>query len=101
MTEVKHHEIVVPPAYLFGRLFFPDLVADASGMELVITKSGLDWTIVRPPKLTDKPRTGRYRVRKGHLPGFGFTISRPDVADFMVKAVEQDAAVGKIVGVSN
>ncbi len=92
---------IVPPTYLFGRLFFPDQVADASGMERVIATSGLDWTIVRPPRLTDKARTERYRVREGHLPTFGFTISRADVADYMIKAVENHAAAGKIVGVSN
>jgi putative NADH-flavin reductase len=92
---------IIPPAYLIGRLFFRDLVADASEMEHVITKSGLDWTIVRPPELTDKPRTGAYRVREGHLPRFGFTISRADVADFMIKAVENHVSSRKIVGVCN
>src|SRR5205823_9526282 len=77
---------IVPPAYLLGRLLFPGIVADASAMEQVFEESGLDWTIVRPPGLTDKPYTGRYRVREGHLPRFGFTISRADVADFMLKA---------------
>jgi len=60
-------------------------------MENVFQKSGLDWTIVRPPRLTDKPRSGKYRVLEGHLPRFGFTISRADVADFMVKAGENGA----------
>lgn len=60
-----------------------------------------DWTIVRPPRLTDKPYTGKYRVREGHLPRFGFTISRGDVADFMVKAVEKRSSIGKVVGVCN
>ena len=41
-------------------------------MEQIITESGLDWTILRPPQLTDKPHTGKYRVRDGHLPPFGF-----------------------------
>ncbi|MCU1273333.1 MAG: hypothetical protein JWO48_764, partial [Bryobacterales bacterium] len=79
---------IVPPAYLFGRLFFPGVVADASAMERVFAESELDWTMVRPPGLTDKPYTGKYRVREAHLPRFGFTISRADVADFMLKAVE-------------
>ncbi len=92
---------IVPPTYLFGRLFFPGIVADASAMERVLGESQLDWTIVRPPQLTDKPYTGKYRVREGHLPSFGFTISRADVADFMVKAVENRASIGKIVGVCN
>ena len=92
---------IIPPAYLFGRIFFRDLVADSAEMEGVITKSGLDWTIVRPPKLTDEPRTGKYRVREGHLPLFGFQISRADVADFAIKSVEEHASIGKIVGVCN
>jgi putative NADH-flavin reductase len=92
---------IVPPTYLFGRLFFRDTVIDASGMEGVFRKSELDWTIVRPPRLTDKPRTGNYRVREGHLPRFGFSISRADVADFMIRKVESRSTVGKIIGVSN
>ena len=92
---------IVPPVYLLGRLLFPGIVADASAMERVFGESELDWTIVRPPELTNKPYTGRYRVREGHLPRFGFTISRADVADFMLKAVENHVSSRKIVGVCN
>jgi putative NADH-flavin reductase len=92
---------IVPPAYLLGRLFFPRTVADASAMERIFAESELDWTMVRPPELTDKPYTGKYRVREGHLPRFGFTISRADVADFMIKAVENRSSIGKIVGICN
>jgi putative NADH-flavin reductase len=92
---------IIPPAYLLGRLLFPSVVADASAMEKLFRESGLDWTIARPPKLTDKPYTGKYRVREGHLPPFGFNISRADVADFMIKAAENRSSLGKIVGISN
>lgn len=92
---------IVPPTYIFGRLFFPAIVADASAMEQVFAGSQLDWTMVRPPQLTDKPYTGKYRVREGHLPRFGFKISRGDVADFMVKSVENHFASRKIFGVSH
>ena len=92
---------IVPPTYVFGRLFFPGIVADASAMEQVFAGSQLDWTMVRPPQLTDKPYTGKYRVREGHLPRFGFKISRADVADFMVKSVENHFASRKIFGVSH
>ena len=92
---------IFPPTYLFGQLFFRDVVRDASAMEDVFRKSELDWTIVRPPQLTDKPRTGKYRVREGHLPRFGFNISRADVADCFLKAVEDRTFVGKILGASN
>lgn len=94
-------DMIIPPAYLVGRLLFSHHVADAAAMEEILKKSGLDWTIVRPPQLTDKPRTGTYRVREGHLPRFGFTISRADVADYMIKAVESRASIGEIVGVCN
>jgi putative NADH-flavin reductase len=92
---------IIPPAYLLGRMLFPGIVADSAVMEDVLEKSRLDWTIVRPPELTDKPYTGNYRVREGHLPRFGFTISRADVADFMIKAVEDPSSIRKIVGISN
>jgi len=92
-------DAIIPPAYLLGRLFFPGVVADASGMEKVLEKSGLDWTIARPPKLTPKPYTGKYRVREGHLPAFGFSISYADVADFMIKAVQNRSLIGRVVGV--
>jgi putative NADH-flavin reductase len=94
-------DALFPPAYLVGRLFFSAIVADASAMENVLEKSGLDWTIARPPRLTDKPYTGRYRVREGHLPALGFKISRADVADFMIKAVENHSSIGRIVGLAS
>ncbi len=92
---------IIPPAFLAGRLFFRNTVIGASQMEDVFMKSRLEWTIVRPPRLTDKPYTGKYRVRENHLPTFGFTVSRADVADFMLKTVNKRSDVGKVVGVCN
>jgi putative NADH-flavin reductase len=92
---------ILPPAYLLGRLLFPKTVADAAAMERIFAESELDWTMVRPPELTDKPYTGRYRTREGHLPLFGFKISRADVADFMIKEAENHAASRRVVGVCN
>ena len=87
-TAFLFRDAILPPAHLFGRLFFPGIVRDASAMESIICESGLDWTIVRPPRLTNAPFTGRYRVRVGHLPRFGFNVSRADVADCVIKAAE-------------
>ncbi len=100
-TAFLFKDSIMPPAYLFGRLFFPGIVVDAGAMEQIIAASRLDWTIVRPPQLTDKPYTGKYRVREGHLPRFGFNISRADVADCFIRIVEGRASVGKILGASN
>jgi putative NADH-flavin reductase len=99
-TAFLFKDSLIPPTNLVGRLFFRDRVADATEMESFIQKSRLDWTLVRPPRLTDRPRSGRYRVREGHLPGFGFTISRADVAAFMIKTAENRAFIQKVVGIS-
>jgi len=100
-TAFLFKDSIVPPTYLFGRIFFPSVVKDAAAMERIITESPLDWTIVRPPQLTDKPLTAKYRVQTGHLPRFGFNISRADVAHFFLKAVADPASIRKIIGVSN
>jgi putative NADH-flavin reductase len=99
-TAFLFKDAVFPPAHLFGRLFFPGVVRDANEMENIFQKSELDWTLVRPPQLTNKPRTGKYRVLVGHLPPFGFNISRADVADFMIKAGENHASIQKIIGLA-
>jgi putative NADH-flavin reductase len=91
---------IIPPAYLLGKLLFPSIVADSAAMERIFSESGVDWTIVRPPELTNKPYTGNYRVRDGHLPLFGYKISRSNVADFMIKSAENQFTKHKIFGVS-
>jgi putative NADH-flavin reductase len=80
---------------------FESASADDRSSSSTYAESELDWTMVRPPQLTDKPYTGKYRVREGHLPLFGFKISRADVADFMIQAVENPSTIRKIVGVCN
>jgi len=92
---------IFPPAYLLGRLFFPRTVADASAMERIFTNTDLDWTMVRPPELTDKPYTGKYRVREGHLPRFGLKVSRANVADLMIKLAENHGSIRRVVGIAN
>jgi putative NADH-flavin reductase len=92
---------IMPPAYFLGRLFFPGVVFDTSAMERIFRETELDWTMVRPPQLTDAPYTGKYRVQEGRLPRFGFKISRADVADYMIRAVENRFAIRQVVGISN
>ena len=100
-TAFLFKDSIIPPTYLLGRLLFPGVVVDSGAMEGIIMNSGLDWTIVRPPQLTDKPPTRKYRLREGHLPSFGFKISRADVADAFIRAVQSPASIRKIIGVSN
>jgi putative NADH-flavin reductase len=92
---------IFPPAYLLGRLLFPTTVADAAAMERIFANTDLDWTMVRPPKLTDMAFTGKYRVQEGHLPLLGLKISRADVADLMIKLAENGTSIRKVIGVAN
>jgi putative NADH-flavin reductase len=94
-------DALIPPAYLLGKLLFPTVVADATAMETIIRESDLEWTLLRPPKLTDGEHTGKYRIREGHLPRFGFSISRANVADCFVRMLEDSSASRKIFGVSS
>lgn len=40
----------------------PQIAADRIGQERVVMQSGLDWTIVKPPRLTDGEAQGRWRA---------------------------------------
>jgi putative NADH-flavin reductase len=91
---------IIPPTYIVGKLLFPSVVADAVAMEEIIQTTPLDWTLVRPPRLADKPHSGKYRVREGHLPRFGFSISRADVADCFLTALGEKKWIRKILGAS-
>ena len=82
------------------RRVFRDVYADLATMEEEIRRSGLDWTIVRPPKLTNGPLTGRYRVAPENV-AHSRTISRADVADAMLSALDDADRVNQAIGVSN
>lgn len=77
---------------VFGRQY-----TDLAVMEDDLRDSGLDWTSVRPPRLTNGPRTGRYRIGYGH--NAGRSISRADAADAMLRLVTDDKAIGEPVGI--
>lgn len=57
---------------------------DQQEQERLLFTSELDFTIVRAPRLTDAPFTGKYRVLPDALPSGALHISRADVADFML-----------------
>ncbi|MGW6284217.1 NAD(P)-dependent oxidoreductase [Streptomyces sp. NPDC055107] len=77
-----------------------ELYADLTRMEEALDRSATDWTAVRPPKLTDGPRTGVYRQVVGGTPRSSRSISRADVAHAMLALVGDPAAVKQGVGVA-
>ncbi|MCF4121147.1 NAD(P)H-binding protein [Antribacter sp. KLBMP9083] len=68
-----------------------DTYDDMSRMEAVIEASDLDWTFVRPARLTDDDATGTFRVEDGSNPPGGIAVPRQDVADFAISCTTDDA----------
>jgi putative NADH-flavin reductase len=75
--------------------------ADLAQMEDVLRASDLDWTIVRPPRLTDKPVTGRYRTAYGQNLRRGVFVSRADVAHYMLSVLDNPETFHQTVGIAN
>jgi putative NADH-flavin reductase len=78
-----------------------DVYADLALMEDVLRDSGLEWTVVRPPRLTDRPLTGSYRTAIGRNLRRGLLVSRADVAHLMLDVLERPETIGQAVGIAN
>jgi putative NADH-flavin reductase len=74
--------------------------ADLAQMEEDLAASGLDWTVVRPPRLTGKPLTGNYRTAYGQNVRRGVFISRADVAHLMLAVLAEPETVKQIISVA-
>lgn len=72
--------------------------ADLERMEKLLRESGLDWTTVRPERLTDRAGTGRPVVTVDR-PAPGLSIPRADVATAILRLLPDPATVGHAVGV--
>lgn len=72
---------------LLGRTMFKVVWTDTVAMEDVVRASDLDWTVLRPPQLTDKPLTGRYRTRENLNVRRGLRVSRANVAHLALAVV--------------
>ena len=65
-----------------------------------ISRSGLDWTMVMPPMLTNATPHGSYRIDGEALPRNGSRIAREDVADFMMQQIDNPQWIRKGVYIS-
>jgi uncharacterized protein YbjT (DUF2867 family) len=93
-------------AGMLERMFFALVVrgthADKDLQEQAVRESGLDYTIVRPIRLTMGPGTGRYTARVGPGP-IPSPIARADVARFILNALRtrEYVASGSQKGAAN
>jgi len=86
---------------LARRTFLRHVSADMSAGEEEIRRSGLDWTILRPPALTDKVATGTYRMAIDRNLPHGFKVSRADLAACMLALLDDPATVHRHVAIAN
>jgi putative NADH-flavin reductase len=77
-----------------------DMYIDLVRMETIVKKSAVDWTIIRPPRLSDGPRTGRYNVAINEHLRRCFIISRADLAAYMLSALNDRATYCGMVEVA-
>jgi putative NADH-flavin reductase len=89
--------------FLYDRIMLPFVVKniyeDKNRQEEAIKQSDLDWVIVRPARLTDEAAKGEYRVYLGGS-YTAKTISRADVAAFMLAQLTDETYVHKMPVIS-
>ena len=76
------------------------VAADMRGAEEEIRESGLDWTIVRPPRLTSDPASGKYRTAIDRNLRRGLTVSRADLAACLLGLIVDRSAIHHYIGIA-
>lgn len=77
-----------------------NMYADLRKMEALIKESDAVWTIIRPPQLSNKPVTGRYRIAINVFLKNCLKISRADVAHFIINNITNEATYKATVEIS-
>lgn len=94
----KFERLVIYPLL---QSFFGAMLDDMRRMEKILTDSEIDWTIFRPPRLTDHEARGTYRTStSGPLP-HARTIARSDLAAAVLDAVTDNSLVQCIVAIAD
>jgi putative NADH-flavin reductase len=81
--------------FVFDKLIFPLLLrnvyADKNRQESIVSNSGLEWVLVRPSVLNDRPSHAPIRAIADLSDFHGGSISRHDVATFVLDQLQSDA----------
>jgi nucleoside-diphosphate-sugar epimerase len=90
-----YRTVARPLLWAAFRAHYEDLVR----MERELSDSGLDWTAVRPPKLTDRAGRGSPRL-SWDTPPSGAAVARADVATAIIDILGDPTTIGHALGVS-
>jgi putative NADH-flavin reductase len=85
--------------FAFFRWLLTQITRDLGAAEQIVRATSLDWTIVRPPRLVDRPDES-YRSALDALPAGGFSMSFRAVAAFMLDAAEHGTHMHEVVGLA-
>lgn len=95
-VDTLHRLVLFPLLYRF----FGGSYADMARMEQLLQQSAAEWTVMRPPRLTNGPATGRYRTALNEqLPRAG-KISKADLADAMLGLLNDPGATRATVAIA-
>ncbi|MBZ9656824.1 NAD(P)-dependent oxidoreductase [Phyllobacterium lublinensis] len=83
------------------KLALKKVMADKEEQEAAVRQSDCDWTIIRPATLTFKPRRGNLRAGTDLSWHITSTATRADVADYMVKILDDPTAFKKAITLRN
>ncbi|MEP6613821.1 MAG: SDR family oxidoreductase [Mucilaginibacter sp.] len=82
--------------YILQKLL-KNMYGDLRIMEQLIKESNSNWTIIRPPRLTDKPATGNYRTAINIFLKNALSISRGDVAHYVINNLNNTATYQSVI----
>ncbi|GIO39628.1 hypothetical protein J41TS12_44890 [Paenibacillus antibioticophila] len=109
---VSSSALELPPQTPFLSRFFleqflkrllKNLYADMERMEHAVRRSDLDWSVIRPPRLTNGPVTHNYRISVNEpmvKPKMIRGVSRADVADCIVSQLNNSASLHGVIEIS-
>jgi uncharacterized protein YbjT (DUF2867 family) len=89
------------PGKIVVAAFLRGSTHDKAGMESVVRGSGLDWIITRPGALNDKPATGDVRLVSAAGRDKARSLTRADLAAFLVAALTNDDYLRKTITIDN
>jgi hypothetical protein len=96
-----HPDLKIKLLVGFVKLMIRPAYEEIVGVAQTVRKSDLYWTIVRIVMPTDKPKSGKVRVGYPGSGGVGIRISRADIADFMLKQVQDSKYLRQSPLISN
>ncbi len=79
---------------------FKNGYTDMARMEALLQDEGLNWTILRAPRLTDNPRMGKYHTAVNTHLSSGWSLSRADLADYLVVHLNDPTTYRAIVEIA-